>query len=56
MNQVNLTSEQQNIVDKVEFDLSNVKDQDLMYSAIRELLYNIPNNYELGTVIRKLFS
>lgn len=56
MNQPNLTNEQQNIVEKVEFDISNIKDQDLLYSCIRELLYNIPNNYELGVVIRKMFS
>ena len=56
MNNTNITPEQQLIVERVEYQLSNIKDQDLLYASIRELLYNIPNNYQLGVVIRKLFS
>jgi hypothetical protein len=56
MNNTNITQEQQLIIERVEYQLSNVKDQDLLYSSIRDLLYNIPNNYDLGVVIRQLFS
>jgi hypothetical protein len=56
MNNTIITPQQQLIIEKVEYQLSNIKDQDLLYSSIRELLYNIPNNYDLGVVIRQLFS
>jgi phage pi2 protein 07 len=56
MNNTNITPEQQMIIEKVEYQLSNIKDQDFLYSSIRDLLYNIPNNYDLGVTIRKLFS
>jgi phage pi2 protein 07 len=56
MNNTNITPEQQMIIEKVEYQLSNIKDQDLLYSSIRELLYKIPNNYDLGVAIRRLFS
>ena len=56
MNNTNITPEQKLIIEKVEYQLSNVKDQELLYRSIRDLLYNIPNNYDLGVVIRQLFS
>jgi hypothetical protein len=56
MNNTNITPEQQLIIEKVEYQLSNIKDQDLLYSSIRELLCKIPNNYDLGVAIRRLFS
>ena len=56
MNNTNITPEQHLIIEKVEYQLSNIKDQDLLYSTIRELLYSIPNNYDLGVTIRQLFS
>jgi hypothetical protein len=56
MNNSYITPQQQMIIEKVDYQLSNIKDQDLLYESIRELLYNIPNNYDLGVVIRKLFS
>lgn len=56
MNNPSITPEQQLIIEKVEYQLSNIKDQDLLYSSIRELLHNIPNNYDLGVTIRRLFS
>lgn len=52
----NITPEQQLIIERVEYQLSNIKDQDLLYSSIRELIYKIPNNYDLGAAIRQLFS
>jgi len=56
MNTSNITTEQQLIIEKVEYQLSNIKDQDLLYSSIRELIYTIPNNFDLGVAIRQLFS
>lgn len=51
-----LTPEQELKIDKVEYDLSNIKDQELLYQTMRELLHTIPNNYDLGVVVRRLFS
>lgn len=56
MNEAKLTQEQQNVVDKMEFNLSLIKEQDLLYNTFRTLLKEIPNNYDLGQTIRKLFS
>ena len=56
MNNSYITPEQQLIIEKVEYQLSNIKDQDLLYQTMRELLYSIPNNYDLGVTVRKLFS
>jgi hypothetical protein len=56
MNNPTITAEQKLIIERVEYQLSNIKDQDLLYSSIRDLLYNIPNNNDLGAVIRELFS
>jgi len=56
MNEANLTKEQQEVVDKFEFHLSLLKDQDLLYSSFRTFIREIPNNYDLGATVRKLFS
>jgi len=56
MNVPIITEDQQKIIDRVEFQLSEIKDQDLLYSSLRDLLYAIPNNYDLGAVVRSLFS
>lgn len=56
MNNTYITPQQQLIIEKVEYQLSTIKDQDVLYASIRELLYNIPNNYDLGVVVRQLFS
>ena len=56
MNNPIITAEQKLIIERVEYQLSNIKDQDLLYSSLRELLYIIPNNNDLGVVIRELFS
>jgi hypothetical protein len=56
MNNSYITPQQQLIIEKIEYQLSNIKDQDLLYESIRELLYNIPNNFDLGVAIRQLFS
>lgn len=56
MNDATLTKEQQEVVSKFEFHLSLLKEQDLLYSSFRTLIKEIPNNYDLGTTVRKLFS
>ena len=56
MNNPQLTQEQREIINQVEFDLSNVKDQDLLYNSLRNLVNSIPNDYDLGFVIRKMVS
>ena len=48
--------EKQDLVDKVKFQLSNIKDEDLLYSSIKELMFNFPNDSELGSIIRNLFT
>jgi len=47
--------EKQDLIDKIEFQLSNIKDQDLLYSIFKELVSNVPNDSELGYIIRNLF-
>lgn len=56
MNNPNLNTNQQQTIDKFEFAMAQIKEQDLLYSSFRKLLKELPNNYELGAVIRKLFS
>lgn len=48
--------EKQDLVDRIEFQLSNIKDQDLLYSTFKELASNFPNDSELGYIIRDLFT
>ena len=48
--------EKQDLIDKIEFQLSNIKDQDLLYSIFKELVSNVPNDSELGYIIRDLFT
>lgn len=56
MNDATLTKEQEEVVSKFEYHLSLLKDQDLLYNSFRTLIREIPNNYDLGTTVRKLFS
>lgn len=56
MNEPQFTPEQKQLVDRFEFSLSLLQEQDLLYSSFRKLLKEIPNDYELGYTIRKLFS
>jgi len=51
-----LSKEQTEIVEKFEFNLSLIKDQDLLYDSFKVLIKSIPNDYELGATIRKLFN
>lgn len=56
MNNPELTPEQQKAVDRFEFSLTLLKEQDLLYSTFRTLIKQLPNDYELGVTVRKLFS
>lgn len=44
------------VVQEVEFLLSEIRDQDLLYAAMRKLVLQIPNDTELAESIRILFS
>jgi hypothetical protein len=48
--------EKEDLMDKIEFQLSNIKDQDLLYSIFKELVSNAPNDSELGYIVRNLFT
>jgi hypothetical protein len=56
MNTPNLTQEQQKAIEKFEFSLTLLNEQDLLYSTFRTLIKELPNDYELGATIRKLFN
>lgn len=56
MNNPELTPEQQKAVDRFEFSLTLLKEQDLLYSTFRTLIKELPNDYDLGATVRKLFS
>lgn len=56
MNNPELTQEQQEAVDRFEFSLTLLKEQDLLYSTFRTLIKHLPNDYDLGATVRKLFS
>lgn len=56
MNNPNLTEEQQKAIEKFEFSLTFLNEQDLLYSTFRTLIKELPNDYELGATIRKLFN
>lgn len=48
--------EKQDVLDRLEFQLSNIKDQDLLHSIVKELIFNFPNDSELGSIVRNLFT
>jgi len=56
MNNPIFTEEQRMIIEVAEYKLSEIKEQDILYNTMRELIYTIPNNYELGVAIRQLFT
>ena len=56
MNTPIFTEEQKMLLEVVEYKLSEIKEQDLLYTTMRDLIYSIPNNYELGVAIRQLFT
>ncbi len=51
-----LSKEQIEVVEKFEFNLSLIKEQDLLYNSFRVLIKELPNDYELGATIRRLFN
>lgn len=48
--------EKQDLIERIEFQLSNIKDQELLYSTFKELIFNFPNDSELGFIFRNLFT
>ena len=51
-----LPKDKLDVVEEVEFRLSEIRDQDLLYAAMRELVLKIPNDTELAEAVRILFS
>jgi hypothetical protein len=54
----NLTEQQLAELSKIEMRIALIEDkcQDQVYIVLRRLVETYPNNYELGTAIRKLVS
>ena len=50
------SKEKQEILDKIEYQLSLLKDQDELYQTFRDLLKDFPNDSELGEAVRSLFT
>jgi len=48
--------EKKELLDKVEYQLSLIKDQDRLYTTFKYLLYELPNDPELGRAVRSLFT
>ena len=48
--------EKKDILDKVEYQLALIKNQDLLYSTFKYLLSSMPNDMELGQAVRLLFT
>jgi hypothetical protein len=51
-----LPKDKLDVVQEVEFRLSEIRDQDLLYAAMRELVLKVPNDTELAEAVRILFS
>lgn len=48
--------EKKELLDKVEYELALIKDQDQLYTTFKYLLNSMPNDMELGHAIRLLFT
>lgn len=48
--------EKKELLDKVEYQLALIKDQDQIYTTFRHLVYELPNDMELGQAVRSLFT
>ena len=48
--------EKKELLDKVEYQLALIKDQDTLYKTFKYLLNSIPNDKELGQAVRSLFT
>jgi hypothetical protein len=47
--------EKKDLLETIEYELTYIKDQDVLYKIFRSLAHNIPNDAELGQAIRLLF-
>lgn len=52
----NLTPEQLQTIKNFEYTLASINDYATVNNAFRNLIKDIPNNYDLGEVIRRLFN
>jgi len=48
--------EKKELLDKVEYQLALIKDQDQLYTTFKYLLYELPNDSDLGKAVRLLFT
>lgn len=48
--------EKKELLDKVEYQLALIKDQDKLYQTFKYLSYEFPNDQELGKAVRSLFT
>jgi hypothetical protein len=48
--------EKQELLDNIKYHLALIKDQDRLYTTFKYLSSSIPNDMELGQVIRLLFT
>lgn len=51
-----ISKEKQEILDKIEYRLSLLRDQEELYQTFRDFIKHYPNNMELGEAIRLLFT
>jgi hypothetical protein len=48
--------EKQDTLDRIEYQLSLIKDQDKLYQTFKDLLKDFPNDSELGQAVRLIFT
>lgn len=48
--------EKKDLLDKIEYQMALIKDQDQLYTTFKYLLNSVPNDMELGQSIRLLFT
>lgn len=48
--------EKKDLLANIEYELTYIKDQDILYQVFRRLTHNISNDAELGQAVRLLFT
>ena len=48
--------EKKDLLEDIEYELTYIKDQDILYQVFRQLIHNISNDAELGETVRLLFT
>ncbi len=56
MNDVKLTMDQENAVEIFKLHLSLLENGEYFVESLKKLAKNVPNNYELGEIIREIVS